>query len=217
EYEKYREEYLREVLNESDAIVASRQRPRQASWLERQAPVGFRRKWQADTLRWGMTELPKVADTKTHRIDIAARGNFARNRPAPPTGSRYPDQISLAIRSLAFTQTTADQIVIACALERFRNDTGALPQKLGELVPKYLAAVPHDVFTGEPLHYRLNPDGKNFTIYSVGADGIDNHGISAAMTGSWMLWQDQPNTDWVWNSDAVDPPSNNRSKKSGRK
>ena len=217
EYEKYREEYLRDVLNESDAIVASRQRPRQASWLERQAPVGFRRKWQADTLRWGMTELPKVADTKTHRIDIAARGNFARNRPAPPTGSRYPDQISLAIRSLAFTQTTADQIAIACALERFRNDTGALPQKLGELVPKYLAAVPHDVFTGEPLHYRLNPDGKNFTIYSVGADGIDNHGIPAAMTGSWMLWQNQPNTDWVWNSDAVDPPSNNRSKKSGRK
>jgi hypothetical protein len=67
------------------------------------------------------------------------------------------------------------------------------------------------------MHYQLNPDGKNFTIYSVGADGIDNHGLPAAMIGSWMLWQDQPNTDWVWNSDAVDPPSNNRSKKSGRK
>jgi hypothetical protein len=214
-YEKQREEYLADVLNESEALLASWRR--HGSWVQRQAPVGMRRKWQAQTLHWGMTELPKVADPKTRRVDPIALRDFQRNRPAPPTGGRYPDQISLAIRSLAFTQTTADQIVVACALERFRNDNGALPQKLDELVPKYLAAVPHDVFTGEPLRYRLNPDGKNYIVYSVGADGIDNHGMAAAMTGSWMLWQDQPNTDWVWNSDAINSPGKSRTnKKSGR-
>src|SRR2546430_4207139 len=51
-----------------------------------------------------------------------------------------------------------DQIVVACALERFRNDNEALAETLEKLVPNYLSAVPHDVFTGEPLRYTLSAE-----------------------------------------------------------
>lgn len=212
DFERNRSAYLRQVLNDSESIALSTRLPHR-NWVERQAPTGFRRKWQADTLRWGMTTLPKVADTTTHRIDPVALRDFQRSRPTPPTPDRYPDEIHIAVRSLAFTQTTTDQIVIACALERFRNDHGNLPAKLDDLVPTYLTAVPHDIFNGQPLHYSVNADGRNYIIYSVGSDAIDNNGIPAAMPGAWMFWQDQPNTDWVWNSSATDPVSHPRQKR----
>jgi hypothetical protein len=217
DYEAYRDDYLGQTLNESEQIVASQRRPRQSSWVSRQAPTGFRRQWQAETLRWGMTTLPKIADTKTRRVDPIALRDLLKNRPATPTGFRYPDQISVAIRGLAFTQTTADQIVVACALERFRNEHNALPKGLEDIVPQYLSAIPNDVFTGQPLNYRLTEDGQNYVIYGVGTDGQNNRGIAGAMSGAWMLWQDQPDTDWVWSSDAVDPGGSRKKTKTPRK
>jgi hypothetical protein len=208
EFEMYRENYLRQTLTENQAITFTRRgAPRVGqSWLARQAPVGFRQKWLADTLRWGMTDLPKIADAKTRRIDPVAFRDMPRTRPAPPTSSWYPDEIANCIRSLAFTQTTIDEIILACAIERYRNDHDALPEKLEEIVPKYLSAVPHDVFTGEPLHFRVNKEKKSYVIYGVGTDVEDNRGNGASMNGSWMICQDQPGTDWAWNSDSIDPP-----------
>jgi ABC-type transport system involved in multi-copper enzyme maturation permease subunit len=217
DYETYREDYLRQSLNESEQIVMSQRRPGQNSWLAREAPTGFRRQWQAETLRWGMTTLPKIADTKTRRIDPIALRDLLRNRPATPTGFRYPDQISGVIRGLAFTQTTIDQIVLACAIERFRNDINGLPKKLQDLVPKYISAIPNDVFTGQPLNYRISEDTRNYVIYSVGTDGQNNQGRAGSMSGSWMLWQDQPDTDWIWSSEATDPGGSRKKTKTSRK
>jgi hypothetical protein len=206
-FDAFREEYLRQLINDSERVIEGRRgigRSRE-NWLAQQAPIGLRRKWEADTLHWGMTTLPKIVDTKTRRIDAVAFRQILQTRPDPGHPRRYPDQITMSIRSLAFTQTTIDQVIAACALERFRNDRGKLPEKLDELVPTYLSAVPHDVFTGEPLHYVLSSDRKDFTIYGVGPDGADNKASPAAMSGPWMLWQEQNATDWVWNSAALDP------------
>lgn len=65
--------------------------------------------------------------------------------------------------------------LVALALERFRLDSGgALPVSLGKLVPKHLAAVPADPFTGQPLRYIRN--GKGYVVYSVGENTLDDHG-----------------------------------------
>jgi type II secretory pathway pseudopilin PulG len=62
----------------------------------------------------------------------------------------------------------------ALAIERFRLAHGQLPDKLDELVPQFLAAVPDDPFDGQPLRYHHLVKG--YVIYSVGSDGEDNGG-----------------------------------------
>lgn len=62
----------------------------------------------------------------------------------------------------------------AVACERYRLAQGKWPVLLDALVPAYLPAVPLDPFSGQPLLYRLLPDG--VVIYSVGDNGVDDQG-----------------------------------------
>jgi hypothetical protein len=62
----------------------------------------------------------------------------------------------------------------ALTVERYRAAEGGLPEKLEDLVPKYLEAVPTDPFDGKPLRYRRLEKG--YMIYSVGPDRMDNGG-----------------------------------------
>ncbi|HZL37168.1 MAG TPA: hypothetical protein VFC78_17745 [Tepidisphaeraceae bacterium] len=71
---------------------------------------------------------------------------------------------------------------IALALRLYAVDhDNHFPDRLDQLVPAYLHAVPADPFAanGRPLNYL---PGKKPAIYSVGQDGVDNHG--ARGTGS---------------------------------
>jgi hypothetical protein len=65
---------------------------------------------------------------------------------------------------------------IAFALAAYQRDHGKYSQKLAELAPKYLAAVPVDLFTGKPLVYRQEADG--YLLYSFGLNGQDDQGRS---------------------------------------
>ena len=83
----------------------------------------------------------------------------------------FVNAVARDLRRLAGTRTFRT----ALALERFRLDSGgALPASLGELVPKHLAAVPADPFTGQPLIYIRN--GKGYVVYSVGENALDDRG-----------------------------------------
>ena len=64
--------------------------------------------------------------------------------------------------------------LVAIALERFRRDRGSVPATLPDLVPRYMAAVPIDPFSGKPLLFRVSADA--YTIYSVGYNGQDDRG-----------------------------------------
>jgi hypothetical protein len=63
---------------------------------------------------------------------------------------------------------------LAVSLEAFRADRGRYPNQLADLAPKYLAAIPDDLFSGKPLVYKPTKDG--YLIYSVGANGKDDGG-----------------------------------------
>ena len=67
-------------------------------------------------------------------------------------------------------------VQVAFALAAYHRDHGDYPAKLGDLAPKYLAAVPDDLFSGKALVYR--PTEKGYLFYSVGADGKDEGGRS---------------------------------------
>jgi RNA polymerase sigma factor (sigma-70 family) len=66
---------------------------------------------------------------------------------------------------------------LAFALAAYRAEHGRYPEKLSALAPRYLAAVPTDLFSGQTLLYR--PSDKGYLLYSVGANGVDEEGRGA--------------------------------------
>ena len=61
-------------------------------------------------------------------------------------------------------------------MRRYKMDKGSLPEKLDDLVPAYLEAVPRDDFDGRPLRY----SAAKKVIYSVGKNLVDDGGEGAA-------------------------------------
>ena len=67
-----------------------------------------------------------------------------------------------------------DVTKLAFALAEYRAAHGSYPAKLADLVPKYVAVVPKDIFSGRALHYKPQADG--YLLYSVGPNGKDDGG-----------------------------------------
>jgi hypothetical protein len=67
-----------------------------------------------------------------------------------------------------------DNIRVAFALAAFRTDHARYPDKLNELFPRYLAAIPKDRFSGGPLRYERR--GEGYLLYSIGKNEIDDQG-----------------------------------------
>jgi hypothetical protein len=61
-----------------------------------------------------------------------------------------------------------------------------------------MVAVPTDVVDGNPLRYHADADGR-YTLYSIGLNGIDDHGVYAKSTRnvSYLSWSTTEG-DWVW-------------------
>lgn len=68
--------------------------------------------------------------------------------------------------------------VAALAAEQCRRENGRWPAALGELVPKYLSAVPLDPYDLQPIRLARRPDG--IVIYCIGVDRIDDGGAIAS-------------------------------------
>jgi hypothetical protein len=101
-----------------------------------------------------------------------------------------PALAKLSKRS-AYAQTTVDEATLACALERCRLVDGKFPETLNALAPRFIAKLPHDVISGEPLQYRR--EGEGYVLYSVGWNEKDDGGKPG--TKSAPASED---SDWVW-------------------
>ncbi len=80
------------------------------------------------------------------------------------------DYLSKSLVRFSEQGNAFDEAVAACALERHRLARGSYPATIAELVPTFIAAVPADVFSGQPLGYTRTPDG-GFKLTSLAADG----------------------------------------------
>jgi hypothetical protein len=69
---------------------------------------------------------------------------------------------------------TSTNIDVALALCEFRNDENRYPEQLEQLVPKYLAKMPVERFTGAKPIYRRTEAG--YLLYSVGPNMKDEDG-----------------------------------------
>ena len=66
-------------------------------------------------------------------------------------------------------ETRIELTKLSFSLAAYRADHGSYPAKLADLMPKYAAEVPKDVFSGNEFHYKLDGDG--YLLYSVGRNG----------------------------------------------
>lgn len=76
----------------------------------------------------------------------------------------------------AWQQILLDQARLACALERYRLARGTYPATLTELVPQFIAHLPHDPYARAPYHYQRTDDG-TFLLYGVGSNRKDDGGV----------------------------------------
>lgn len=83
----------------------------------------------------------------------------------------------------------------ALAIRLYEIDHGRRPEKLAQLVDKYLRAVPTDPFCpeGKPIRYR--PDAEAPVLYSVNTDGTDDDGQFSLRTSGDV---DQEELDLVF-------------------
>ncbi len=95
----------------------------------------------------------------------------------------------------AYGQNRANQVITACALERYRLAKGRFPEKLDELLPTYSEGLPMDVCNGHTLKYKLLPDGQ-FTLYSVGWNEKDDGGMVVMKPDGSDI--DSNQGDWVF-------------------
>ena len=96
----------------------------------------------------------------------------------------------------ALAQEALNFSIIGIALERHRLATGEFPEKLAELVPRFLSQLPEDAIGGQSLKYRRDPDG-GFILYSVGWNEVDDGGVVSLKESSWERL-DVNKGDWVW-------------------
>ncbi len=74
-----------------------------------------------------------------------------------------------------------DGLVTQVAIERYERARGEYPERLKQLLPEYLKALPPDAWSYGPLVYRrldtADAQGRRYLLYSVGPDQIDGGGI----------------------------------------
>ena len=76
------------------------------------------------------------------------------------------------------------------ALAAFRAEKRQYPEKLAELVPSYLPAVPRDPFSGQAMKYRR--EGAGYVLYSVGVNRRDDGGRNTELPEEAGKWDDEP-------------------------
>ena len=113
----------------------------------------------------GAADWPTAKERLTHVPEIPKKYLFADVFTYDYARDVRSHFISLTDRRLAAT---------ALAIRLYQHDhNGARPQRLDELVPNYLPAVPLDAMAagGKPIGYL--PRAEHPVLYSVGRDGID--------------------------------------------
>jgi hypothetical protein len=150
-------------------------------WLIRK-PGFFRATgfWDRDFLFYLNTLETNIAlDNFPPPKSLVAADNFKKVDETVGRKNYYLSKMFLAALSSAITKEASSYAylrtsIVAIAVERFRLAHGKLPEKLDELVPQFLSAVPVDPFDGVPLRYHHL--AKGYVIYSVGSDGHDDGG-----------------------------------------
>lgn len=129
----------------------------------RNQEIGFRTSWQRAfaSKQEVIDATARYYDTEIAKAHLSYPKQLAQNA--------KPDELvaNIVANYLNYSNDGQDAIaqqaqstllLTALALQRFKIERGVFPQKLGELVPRYLKKVPLDAFSdGQTLRYKLQP------------------------------------------------------------
>lgn len=101
-----------------------------------------------------------------------------------PESDMLQDLLDLFRRNDCWEEITRAErhaVRVVLALLAFKADTGAFPESLANLSPRYLDRLPPDPFAPDGMfRYRRTDTTPGFTLYSTGLDGKDDQGARAA-------------------------------------
>jgi hypothetical protein len=146
--------------------------------------------------------LPAV-DEQKHRVYtdlIQAEERVAENlreRPYTIFAKLLLPALGRATQKSARMQSYLDAARVACAVERYRQTTGNLPETLEALCPRFLQSVPNDIIDGKPLRYHPESNG-DYSLYCVGWNQTDDGGQLAWTGDKKKATVDAAHGDWVW-------------------
>jgi hypothetical protein len=158
-------------------------------WYDRLAAVARIKDRAAREKEFGMIDTELKAQKhnilqspglKTKTLALVMGASFPDKALTRAIGDELITQIMTSFRKVQWVYDRSEQVNrnlhVAFALAAYQRDNGRYPAKLDELAPKYLAAVPDDLFAGKPLVYRPTENG--YLLYSVGINGKDEGGRS---------------------------------------
>jgi hypothetical protein len=122
---------------------------------------------------------------KSSRLPWPEPLNEIRDANLSPSGGSTGLNSTIApiARLTTETLTIVNCIKTMVAVERYRLQKKALPEKLEDIIPNYIQSIPFDPFTGKPVLY--THDGKSYRVYSAANVRIDdvNSIISPSRSG----------------------------------
>jgi hypothetical protein len=142
-------------------------------------PTALKRKKALEALSRDMRKIAtemKESGLSTALMSVFATRQAWSDRVAKICLTTLMPSIDGASEAEIRMQTRSALAQVGFALVAYRADAGTYPASLGELAPRYIARVPADPFTEQPLHYQRQKDG--FLLYSAGANGKDDHGAT---------------------------------------
>jgi hypothetical protein len=152
------------------------------TWYDRQA-AALRLKGRAerekafDRLDKDLSEAKKIASSTGEFLKLV-KAQDADKELGAKIGNTLAGTLLPATRRVQTLQDRSAQVErntrVAVAMAAYRADQNRYPAALADLAPKYLAALPDDIFSGKPLIYK--PSANGYLFYSVGANGKDDDG-----------------------------------------
>ncbi|QVL31091.1 hypothetical protein KIH39_19895 [Telmatocola sphagniphila] len=123
-----------------------------------------------------------LAELEKEKEEAKARQNqeeendaFSNVRPSTWMSALLKPSLTGMLKSDFNWKSTIRCGIGALAAERYRQSKNRWPENWEELVPEYLQEVPEDPWSDKPLRMRKTEEG--LTIYSVGANGVDDGGL----------------------------------------
>jgi len=166
-----------------DAIDYAPARASGMKWYDRMV-LSLKKPTRAERVREMNAIEAELKDLKQRYVGNAEklREDLLKKDPGPAVGQAIGDLLlAMLAPALQKMMDASDRqaqhsanVQVAFAIKAFHLDRGQYPATLADLAPKYLKAIPRDVFSDGALLYK--PDANGIRVYSVGANGKDDAG-----------------------------------------
>ncbi len=135
---------------------------------------------QAYYLLYSKSRIMHNYTTYMDQFAAQSRQSYGLHLPPPPmptdliNRSLLPTFTEARIKDVD-CQTQNGMLLLTLALREYRLQHGHYPKSLTELTPTCLQKLPDDPFAAQGT-FQYHLDGKNYVLYSVGPDGVDDGG-----------------------------------------